>query len=215
MKYTDEKLLQKKEIGSRIQQLRNSQRMTKKEFASLLKMTESRYSGIENGIIELPDFLCRFVSIHFHSSIKWLMTGQGNMYLNNSTVHHSEPVETIREENSTNPEECRLELVKEISVLSKILRKLESCRNMSFDDQLLKITLAESIKKLDSNLHPEEWSLCRLDSSSAFLLPLLSVDDMAVLEKLLDNADRIPGGSSLSERVRGGSILLHTYQKKE
>lgn len=197
----------KKDIGSRLKELRKDRNLTQKEFAKVLKITDKKYQNIERGITGFPEFLCRFVSIKFQVSVKWLLHGEGDMYIRNTQAAADEKKKAKGK--FVDLGRCRMELGAEIERLEKILSEMESCRKMDFDNTTLMFALKEAIFDLRSFLYPEKYNALRF--SNAFLLPLLKAEEMASLYLLLDKAKDVAGGSRLADKFHDETILIHTY----
>lgn len=67
-------------IKDRIKQLRKSETLTQKEFASRLLISQSYLSGVENGN-EIPtNKLLKLICLEFGIKESWLINGTGEMY---------------------------------------------------------------------------------------------------------------------------------------
>lgn len=194
-------------IGSRLRQVRNDHRMTQKEFAKLLNISVKKYAAIENGSIEFPDFLCRFVAIKFHLRRKWIITGEGPAYLEKQCSYKA--TLSVNESKSLQKEYGE-ELEKIYKILKWMTNDIETRRKICFDDYMMYIDLKDFISKLKNYKYPDKNDTLFSESSTAFLLPLLTAEEMANLNILLMNQN-----SPLSEKILTETIMMYTSHEKE
>ncbi|MDR3188532.1 MAG: helix-turn-helix transcriptional regulator [Prevotellaceae bacterium] len=66
-------------INLRIKQLRESEKLSKKDFSLKLGVDNSQYSKIESGKLMPTIQLLMEINSSFNASIDWLLTGKGEM----------------------------------------------------------------------------------------------------------------------------------------
>ncbi len=70
-----------RDITERFKQIRLSQNLTQQEFADLLVFSQSHLAEIEKGKKEPSRKVLLALITQFHVNINWLLTGKGEMYL--------------------------------------------------------------------------------------------------------------------------------------
>jgi len=71
-------------INKRLDKVRELEGFTKKKYASMLDITAQAYNNYYKGERDIPTELAIKVNHLFNISLDWLLTGKGDMYLNNS-----------------------------------------------------------------------------------------------------------------------------------
>lgn len=79
-------------IGERIKIVRNKEKLTQKEFASHLLISQAYLSGLEKGTEKPSDKIVKLISLEFGINEQWLLTGEGD--------YESETFEYSREEST-------------------------------------------------------------------------------------------------------------------
>ena len=72
--------------NSRIRDLRKSLKLTQKDFAEKLGMTQAAITFLEQGQTKLTDKQIKPICSIFGASEQWLKTGEGDMFTNNATL---------------------------------------------------------------------------------------------------------------------------------
>jgi len=68
-------------MHTRIEEIRNSKGLTKKNFAHMLEITEQSYTNYSKGKRTIPTDLSIKIKKLFNVSIDWLLTGEGTFFL--------------------------------------------------------------------------------------------------------------------------------------
>jgi len=68
-------------IGERLKKLRKELRLSQNEFAEKLKIPQTTYSNYENEIARTPPEVLQSITDVFHVNLHWLLTGEGEMFL--------------------------------------------------------------------------------------------------------------------------------------
>lgn len=69
-------------IGERLKQIRNIEKLSQKEFGDLLDISSGAIGNYEVETRELPDNLKIKLKEKYNINLHWLVTGEGNMFLN-------------------------------------------------------------------------------------------------------------------------------------
>ena len=72
-------------MNERIKKIRLDFGMNQFEFANELCFTTSMISQMENGIAKITDRTINAICSKFHINRDWLLTGEGNMYIENDS----------------------------------------------------------------------------------------------------------------------------------
>lgn len=64
----------------RIRSLRQALNLSQTDFAKKMGMTRSMVSNMELGLIDIPDYKLEIISKAFNANLKWLRTGEGEMF---------------------------------------------------------------------------------------------------------------------------------------
>jgi len=76
--------MQLKIIGDRIRQVRKAQSLTQQAFAKKIGITQGFFAGIENGRYKPDVEILSRISTNFNIDLHWLLTGEGEMFLDES-----------------------------------------------------------------------------------------------------------------------------------
>lgn len=82
----------KEGIGARFRQMREYSGLSQKETGHLFGMNQSNIARIEKGIVFPNMAICDYFHTHFHINMNWLITGEGDMLMNQDTTT-KEPVD--------------------------------------------------------------------------------------------------------------------------
>ncbi|MEO1417512.1 MAG: helix-turn-helix transcriptional regulator [Bacteroidota bacterium] len=109
-------------MSQRIRHLRETRNFNQKEIASLLKISQGTYSGIENGTVKPSLDKLQLLSSHYQVSIDWIVNGNEEFHTNYSSyVDPNEKVDTVREsDHATKYAQGIEEIWDEIKFLKKV-----------------------------------------------------------------------------------------------
>lgn len=197
------------DIAARIRQIRSDFNMSQKKFSESLCIPENTYCELENGSIEFPGFICAVIAIKFKASMKWIMTGEGERY-----------IELPKREYHTQYRDSDVSILHEnhdnFRKIYKFLLDLEkdflSTKNHTFYEYAMYIDLKDSIEKLCYYFLTEENNCNAYSMINAFKLPLLSPEEMAELEAILEKQD---GSRRLFDKIHNNSFLLLTREREK
>lgn len=74
-----------KEINKRVKQIRLSKNIKQKDMAKMLLIRQSSLSDIENGRVNVTERVMSALCKELSANINWLKTGEGDMFVENST----------------------------------------------------------------------------------------------------------------------------------
>jgi transcriptional regulator with XRE-family HTH domain len=78
---TENKTALKEAIGNRFRKIREYANLSQKETAALFDMNQSNIARIEKGIVSPKMAICDYFHIHYNINMNWLITGEGEMVL--------------------------------------------------------------------------------------------------------------------------------------
>jgi len=67
-------------INDRIREIRTELKLSQREFSKKIQITQSHYSDIENGNIEIKERYLTLISSQFNVNLDWLKTGKGGKF---------------------------------------------------------------------------------------------------------------------------------------
>ncbi len=101
-------------------QLRNQQDLTQKEMAELLHIDQSTYSKYEVGKLQLNIDLAKRIAQKFNVDLNWLLTENGNTYIDIETNNGSVATNIYNEA----PNELIEQILKQQELLTQLLQKI-------------------------------------------------------------------------------------------
>lgn len=78
--------MEQETVGTRIKNLRISMEFTQTKFAQRIGITQAHLSNIENNKDSPSESVLRVIQDEFDISLKWLKTGQGDIYLSSLDI---------------------------------------------------------------------------------------------------------------------------------
>lgn len=126
---------QKKEIGQRLKEVRSQQKLTQKEFAKILGVSNSYITQVENGIKMVGAELISSLKREFKVDCAWLLTGMGDMYMSlprNNVSHNGAGnvlllLDNIKQDQKNYFTSCR-RIEKCLAELSEMLKQNKKIR---------------------------------------------------------------------------------------
>lgn len=76
------------DIGFRIKSLRKARKITQKEFAERICVTQSYLSRVETGKEQPTDMLVKFIALEFNCSLQWLKNNDSEMDITESSFDY-------------------------------------------------------------------------------------------------------------------------------
>ena len=77
-------------IEQRLKEIRNSVGLSQKDFGAIMGIAQTSYANYENGRSSIPASLLEALSLKLNLNLNWLITGEGNMYLDNALGDNDE-----------------------------------------------------------------------------------------------------------------------------
>ena len=75
-------MLSTDEIGNRIKEYRSNKKIKQKDLAKIIGIPSNTLSQYETGTIEMKASFLKDLAIKININIHWLVTGKGDMYIN-------------------------------------------------------------------------------------------------------------------------------------
>ena len=108
-----------KKITDRLRKIRNTLNLSQREFSKQMFISQSLYSDIESGNVELKERYIRLISSQFHVNIEWIKTGTGEIFSSSPSDIRFEYLKNIFEQLSPELQDCVLDHLKGLLKVQK------------------------------------------------------------------------------------------------
>jgi transcriptional regulator with XRE-family HTH domain len=108
-----------KKITDRLRKIRNTLHLSQREFSKQMFISQSLYSDIESGNVELKERYIRLISSQFNINIDWLKDGVGEMFKLSQHDVRLEYLIDIFNQLSPNLQDCVLDHLKGLLKVQK------------------------------------------------------------------------------------------------
>lgn len=144
-----DEILQK--IGARLKEFREYQKLTQSDMAAMISMSRPTYISYESGSQSiLAKHLYILSEIHDRLNIHWLVTGQGNMFIDNSI---SSPISLIEIEERAEVNKRILKIEDELLRLGNNMNALWHRERNDISPQSIQVhELEEKVKALEKKV---------------------------------------------------------------
>jgi transcriptional regulator with XRE-family HTH domain len=112
-----------KKITDRLKKIRTTLNLSQREFSKRMFISQSLYSDIESGKVELKERYVRLISSQFNISIDWIKTGNGEMFKLSQNDVRLEYLIDIFNQLNPNLQDCVLDHLKGLLKAQKEMKK--------------------------------------------------------------------------------------------
>jgi transcriptional regulator with XRE-family HTH domain len=111
------------DLTDRLKKIRNTLNLSQREFSKRIYISQSLYSDIESGNVELKERYVRLISSQFNISIDWLKDGVGDMFKLSQNDVKLEYLIDIFNQLNPNLQDCVLDHLKGLLKAQKEMKK--------------------------------------------------------------------------------------------
>jgi transcriptional regulator with XRE-family HTH domain len=112
-----------KKINNRLKTIRTTLKLSQREFSKRIYISQSLYSDIELGNVELKERYIRLISSQFNVNIDWLKDGTGEMFKLSKHDARLEYLIDIFNQLDPNLQDCVLDHLKGLLKVQKETKK--------------------------------------------------------------------------------------------
>jgi len=116
-------LVKMEDLTDRLKKIRNTLNLSQREFSKRIYISQSLYSDIESGNVELKERYVRLISSQFNISIDWLKDGVGDMFKLSQNDVKLEYLIDIFNQLNPNLQDCVLDHLKGLLKAQKEMKK--------------------------------------------------------------------------------------------
>ena len=110
-------------INERLKEIRNTLKLSQREFSKQIFISQSLYSDIELGNFELKERYIRLISSQFNINVDWLKTGKGKMLKLSKHDVKLEYLNDLFNQLDPNFQDCVLDHLKGLLKVQKDIKK--------------------------------------------------------------------------------------------
>ena len=111
------------EVSDRLKEIRSKLKLSQREFSKQIFISQSLYSEIELGNVELKERYTRLISSQFDINIDWLKEGKGEMFKLSSEDNRIKYLIDIFNQLNLNLQDCVLDHLKGLLKAQKEMEK--------------------------------------------------------------------------------------------
>lgn len=116
-------------IGARLKEFRTAYKLTLKNIAEIAHTSTGYLSDIERGVTKLSIDLAISLYRNHGLNINWLLTGEGSMFINDTTHHNVDHSNTLRSESKIQSKNIKgsneFDLEKEFEKIRKQMEEIQ------------------------------------------------------------------------------------------
>ena len=111
------------DLTDRLKKIRITLNLSQREFSKRMFISQSLYSDIESGKIELKERYIRLISSQFHVNIEWIKTGNGEIFSGSPSDIRFKYLKDIFGQLSPELQDCVLDHLKGLLKVQKKTKK--------------------------------------------------------------------------------------------